>query len=119
MRSIEMDTAEFTAALRKWNDTQDAAYRAAGNIVLFDRHWSTSADFREKCTGVYEDLVYIDWEATDNAIQGNELRGSSGELALLRWAVAVARDPFRLSSLDRVNRGIVLESLAQALGLSR
>jgi hypothetical protein len=117
MRGVEMGTAEFTTALIRWNDTQDSRERAAGNLVLGDWHWLSSRDFQEKCTNEYEDVVYIDWAATDNALKNNQLMGSSGEIAFLKWAVLIARDPFGASSLDRVNRKAVLQALSDAWGV--
>jgi hypothetical protein len=117
MAIIEMDDETFHAALWEWNKTQDRAEREAGELVLVDLHWSNSRDFREKCTNVYEDIVYIDWAATDNALRNNQLLGSSGEIAFLKWAVLIARDPFGASSLDRVNRTAVVLALAEAWGV--
>jgi hypothetical protein len=120
MRSVDADMNTRINGLTRWvRGSDEAAMRAAGGLVLGSRHWLYSKQFHALCTNEYEGVFYIDWAATDYALKREDLLGSSGEIALLKWAVVIARDLFGASSLDRNNREAVLDALAAGWGMTR
>lgn len=116
-----MSDYETTVAMvRKWSNPHDANVRAAVEMLIEHGHWLRNNDFLEKCARVdrFDGAMWIDWTAADRLLEKHELIGSSGELVLLKIAVALARDAFGGSSLDKINRGLVVRAFRDALGVN-
>jgi hypothetical protein len=107
------------SSLEEWIGTQDSAWRAAGSLLLANEHWLDDPTFIRLCCDFEGGTAYIDWWAVDNALTGNKLAGSSGELALLRWAVSIALAKLDLSDLDADHSDLVITALAEAMGVKR
>ncbi|MBB4689795.1 hypothetical protein [Amycolatopsis jiangsuensis] len=112
-------TKDIAAQLRRWAETQDAPQRAAFEVLDEQGHWLRNKAFIDACVheDEFEGVVYISWWQAAEA--EGELTGSSGEMAVLRFALFLAQDPVGLSSLDSSNRAIVVREFARALGVAR
>lgn len=108
----------LVAGLREWASTQDAPERAAFELLAEQGHWLRHAGFVKHCVCDDYGTLWIDWSAVAEGLErGSFLSGSGGEMAVLRFAVSVVCDPLGLSSLDQVNRQVVVDAFATALGV--
>lgn len=103
-----------------WAETQDADVRAASKLLAAQGHWLRKAHFLKRCVSEESGTLWIDWWTVEELLDGGEFStASSGEKALLRFAVMLARDTFSLSSLDSTNRGLAVQALMDALRVRR
>jgi hypothetical protein len=107
--------------VRKWSNKQDFDVRAATELLIEHGHWLRTHQFIEKCTRIdgYSGARWIDFFEVEAQLEQRALIGSSGELVLLKAAVMLARDTLGASSLDAVNRGLVVRAIAAAWGVTR
>lgn len=109
---------DLVASLRAWAKTQNAQERAAFELLAEQGHWLRHTGFLEYCVAADYDTLWIDWDAVAEGLETQSfLWGSPGEMAVLRFATQVARDPLGLSSLDQMNRQSAVDALATALGV--
>jgi hypothetical protein len=113
------DHDTLVAALRAWNDTQNADWRAAGELVIDHGHWLRDPAFRERCIGDDDGTVYIDWDVVTGMLHRRELTGTGSQRAILRWATFIVRDMLGAESLDRINCEAVASAVCAALGVKR
>lgn len=104
-------------SLREWAETQDAPERAAFNLLDDHGFWLRNRTFLDYCVSVDEGVHFIRWYDAQEHLDEGRLFGSSGETAVLRFALFLARDPLGLSSLDRVNRDNAVFRFGEALGV--
>lgn len=107
---------DLAASLRKWAATQDNSDQAAVDLLIWHEHWILRADFRAACVAKSSGYTVIRWrEAREFAESGP--RCSTSEETVLRLAVAIALDDFRLSGLGYQHRRAMVEAFARAVGL--
>lgn len=112
--------SDTVARLREWANTQDAPEHAAYELLANQGHWLRHEGFLKHC--VCEDFgtLWIDWSAVAEGLEKSSfLWGSSGEMAILKFALSLARDQLGLSSLDTGNRLLAVRALGYALGVQR
>jgi hypothetical protein len=111
------DYGHRVTALLRWASTQDAPARAAIDLLVEQGSWFRNRKFVDHCVAVDEGITFVQWWRAQELLDNDALIGSSGELAVLRFAVALVRDPNGLSSLDRTNKALAVRALAAALGV--
>jgi hypothetical protein len=112
--------SDTVSRLREWANTQDAPERAAFELLADQGHWLHHEGFLEHCVCDDFGTLWIDWSAVAEGLEKSSfLWGSSGEMAVLRFAMSLVRDPLGLSSLDAVNRRLAVRALGCALGVQR
>lgn len=114
------DHDNLAQALLAWANRDDARERAAATKLLVEQgHWLHDQTFVRECVAVDGGTTFLRYWRIDELLVDNALIGSSGEMAVLRFAVALTRNMSDLSSLDRANKGLVVRALADALGVER
>jgi acetyl-CoA carboxylase beta subunit len=107
-------------ALRCWTARQDRHVRAAVDLLIDHETWIRRGDFPAACISAPESgpgMLRIDWRAAREFAYAEEGRAcSSTELAILRIAIAIADNEYRLTSMGRVNARRVAQAFARALG---
>lgn len=106
--------------LENWIETHDVGVQAAVSLLMAHKHWLRNAVFVERCI-VWDHeyrMAVIEWPKVTEALAANALVGSGSELAVLRWAVLLATDPYGVSSLDRINRDLVVRATAATFGIA-
>ncbi|MFF4600602.1 hypothetical protein [Amycolatopsis sp. NPDC001319] len=114
-----IDTKGIATRLQRWAATQDAPVRAAVNVLAEQGHWLGNSLFVEACVheDEFDNATYISWWQLENAIDDGKVYGSSGEMAVLRFALFLAGDELGMSSLGSTNRKLVATEFARALGV--
>jgi hypothetical protein len=110
---------QMVNAIAEWASTQDAPERAATWLLIDQGHWLRSHQFITKCVAEDEGVWFIQWWRVQELLDEDKLLGSSGELAILRFAAALASNALGLSSLDRENRTLAVNALSEALGVGQ
>lgn len=110
---------EIRESLRDWAATQDAPGRAAFNLLDNHGFWLRNRTFLDYCVSEDEGVYFIVWIDAQEHLYEGRLFGSSSEVAILRFALFLARDPLGLSSLDRVNRDNAVFRFGEALGVQQ
>ena len=114
------DHYTMITGLRGWAASCDAFTRAAVDLLVDHDHWLWDLKFVQRCVHVNDhDVPFINWMAVEQLLKNGQHPASGSELAVLRLALMLARDLFGLSSLDRVNRGHVVDAVAAALDVTR
>jgi hypothetical protein len=114
---METDFDGLAARLRKWAAGSSAHVRAAVGLLLWHDYWCRRADFARACIRPYRDESVIVWlQAREFAEAGP--RCSTSELDVLRVAIAIGSDEFRLAAFGHIHRYKVAEAFAAALGQS-
>lgn len=116
-----IDTKDIAPRLQQWAATQDAPVRAAVAVLAEQGHWLRDRTFLDYCVNEdeFDGAVFIIWSDVQDLLDNEHLAGSSGEMAMLRFALFLARGPQGLSSLDSNNRALVVREFARALGVTR
>jgi hypothetical protein len=109
---------QLVNAISTWASTQDSPERAATWLLIDQGHWLRSHQFVTKCVAEDEGIWFIQWWRVKELLDEDGLLGSSGELAILRFATALASDALGLSSLDQQNRDLAVTALREALDVS-
>ena len=100
--------------LRAWTKDHDPHVRAAVELLITQDVWLNRGEFTAACVGSGRGESWIDWDkAAAFAAAGP---GSMTEVAVLRLAVAIGSDQFRLSRIDR-HAAAIVEAVATALGM--
>jgi hypothetical protein len=113
------NNVDLAGALADWARTQDAPERAAVNLLIDQAHWIRDPYFIDQCIAEDEGIYFIRWWRIRELLHDWAFSASSGELAILRFAATLANDALGLTSLDRLNRELAVDALAQALGVSQ
>ncbi len=107
---------ELAASLRKWAATQDNADKAAVELLIWHEFWLNRADFRAACVAKVSGYTVIRWRLAREFAEAGP-RCATSEETVLRLAVAIALDDFRLSNLGYQHRRAMVEAFARAVGL--
>lgn len=111
-----MSTQVFTtlaAGLRAWAEG-DRINAAAVELLITHETWVRRADFRDAAMDTSEDMSRINWDAARSFADAGPI-GSTTELAVLKLAVAIGSDEYRLASMGSANAGNILQAFATAL----
>lgn len=115
MTSAETD--RMYEALRRGAAVQNDHRRAGVELLIQHEHWLSRADFRR--AALRDDPEYgealIRWDQAGEFLDSGP-RGSTSELAVLRLAVALARDTFDFGVMGRGHRAMIRQALDTALG---
>lgn len=104
------------ASLRKWATGHSPHVLAA--VDLLDEHgtWFRRQDFTGQCVDSDDDgITWINWTKAREAYEAG-LRGSSTELAVLDFAIALGQDRYRFSQMGNANSRSLVEAVTAALG---
>lgn len=111
------DTNRVYEALRRGAAVQGEHRRAAVELLIQHEHWLNRADFRH--AALTDDPEHgealIRWDQAAEFLD-NGPRGSTSELAVLRLAVALARDTFDFGVMGHGHRAMIRQALDTALG---
>lgn len=115
MKASDLSYDDLITALRRWYVHQPPNVRAAVELFVTHNHWLGRRDFLDRAAKYFpaDDMVGIRW--TDAAAAVNDLRGSTSELAILDFAVALGTDRFRFNVLGHGHRALILTAVTSAL----
>lgn len=107
--------------LENWIENHDVGVQAAAYLLMAHKHWLRNAVFVERCIEWDHEyrMAVVEWPKVTEALDANALAGSGSEVAVLRWAVLLATDPYGVSSLDLTNRDFVVSATAVAFGIAQ
>lgn len=90
--------------------------RAAVDLLIEHDHWLRNGHFARACIQAADnDLYRISWLKARSVCDGN-LIGSTSELAVLDFAIALGVDRYRFNIMGPVLSAMLLKATAQALG---
>ena len=113
MSSADVSFENLAKDLRGWVRDSTRHEQAAVELLIWHETWLRRADFQRAC--IERRGPVINWrKAREFAGQGT--RASTSELAVLRVAVALGEDEFRLSGFGVAHKRAVAEAFAAACG---
>ena len=104
----------IAAGLRAWAEG-DRINTAAVELLITHETWIRRADFAAACLDIHEDMTRIRWSDAREFADSPHVPGSTTELAVLRLAVAIGSDEYRLASMGRANADAITRAFATAL----
>jgi hypothetical protein len=107
------DFDAIVAGLRAWAEG-DWIATAATELLISHETWVRRSDFARACTDSGEGMTRIRWDDARAFADGGP-RCSTTELAVLRLAVAIGSDEYRLAAMGRANADMILRAFATAL----
>jgi hypothetical protein len=107
----------LAAGLRAWS-AGDRIATAAVELLISHETWLRRGDFIPACTDSGDGMTRPDWDAA-KAFIGAGPPCSTTELAVLKIAVAIGSDDYRLASMGRANSKAITDAFATALGGTR
>jgi hypothetical protein len=117
MSNGKISFEDLAAGLRRFAATHDANVRAAVELLIWHEAWLRRPDFTRACIRYDGGTPYIKWLEVRRLTEDPPVGASSSQLTVLRLAVALARDDFRLSGLGHAHRRAVAQAFAEACGL--
>lgn len=109
------DFDRTAAGLRAWAEG-DRICSAAVELLIWHQTWLRRQDFLSACTDPSEDMVRIGWDDAKRFADQAGLRGSTHEITMLRLAVAIGSDEYRLAGKGHQNGAAIMRAVAAALG---
>jgi hypothetical protein len=102
---LDLSQGKLESAFRRWGATSNRSSRAAVELLIDHGTWTKRRDFIERAMQYYpdEDLVAIRW-ATARTVYDNGLRGGTGELAVLDFAIMLGQDKFAWNTMGNGHR---------------
>jgi hypothetical protein len=113
-----MNTEDLERGLRVWaaNDTHN---EAAVDLLAAHDFWLHRADFIAAAIDPADpDFARIKWAEAARFAAGDVYAPTSA-LAVLNMAILIGQDMYRLASLDRTNRALVVRAVTHALRVPR
>ncbi|TKG61502.1 hypothetical protein [Prauserella endophytica] len=110
-------TDELADLIRRWTSTGPSPLiLAATNLLLEHEGWLWRADFRRTCIHYFPDeqMARFDWLAVQDLL-AEEPRASTSELAILRFACALALDEFSWSAMGTSHQAMLRRAVDTAL----
>lgn len=107
------DFDTLAAGLRAWA-AGDWICTAAVELLITHGEWLRRDDFPFMCTESWDDMSRIDWDAARSFVAGGPACTGT-ELGILRLAVGIGSDEYRLASISRDNAEAVVRAFAMAL----
>lgn len=114
----DMDFEETAAGLRAWAEG-DWIATAAVELLIGHETWVRRRDFLAACTDSGEGMTRIRWDDVREFAGSPQVPASTTEIAVLRLAVAIGSDDYRLASMGRANKDLITQAFATALGGAR
>lgn len=111
------DFDRTAAGLRAWAEG-DWIATAATELLISHETWLRRNSFLAACTDSGDGMTRIRWDDARAFADGGP-RCSTTELAVLRLAVAIGSDEYRLASMGRANAGAIIAAFTMALGRGR
>jgi hypothetical protein len=111
------DLEKIAAGLRAWAEG-DWIAMAAVDLLISHETWLRRRDFLTACADVHEDMTRIRWDDA-RAFADTSPPSSTTELAMLRLAVAIGSDDYRLASMGRANTDAIMRAFGIALRIGR
>jgi hypothetical protein len=111
------DFDETVTALRRWTKDHDPHVKAAVELLIWHERWLRSPAFVRACveTSAGTGETWIAWGKARDFERRSGAAASESERAVLRIAVALGSDDFRLSRMDDEQAGAVVRAFATAL----
>jgi hypothetical protein len=114
---------ELAASLRKWAATQDGHRRAAVELLIGHGYWLSHERFTDPWFGVVcrdENNTWISWEKARGFADSGAVTGAStSQIAVLRFAVAIGLDLYRLRFASDEEAAAAVRAVATATGMER
>lgn len=111
------DFDKTVTGLRAWAEG-DWIATAAAELLISHETWVRRSDFARACTDSGDGMTRIRWDDARAFADGGP-RCSTTELAVLRLAVAIGSDEYRLAAMGLVNAGLIIQAFTMALGRGR
>lgn len=108
------DFDALAAGLRAWADG-DRIATAAVELLISHQTWLYRQDFITACTDSGDGMTRIWWDRARVFAESAEVPASTTEIAVLRLAVAIGADDYRLASMGRANKDAIMRAFAAAL----
>ena len=108
------DFDTLAAGLRAWA-LNDRINTAAVELLISHETWLRRRDFADAAMDVFEDMSRIRWSDARELADSPHVPASTTEIAVLRLAVAIGADEYRLASMGNANAGAIMRALATAL----
>lgn len=102
---------ELAASLRAWA-AGDRINEAAVELLITHGTWLGRADFRRAAIDAGDGMARVDWDAAREFERDSP--ASTTERAVLRLAVAIGSDTFRLAAMGRANAEAITRAVATA-----
>lgn len=120
MSTVEnMTTDELTDRLVRWSNDADCRVQAAVGLLVEHGYWLNRAGLRQLMIhDLEDDTVWLRWSQVREALNEDLFRASTTEMAVLDFAVALAEDRYRWSSMGDANRRALATATNTALGLN-
>jgi hypothetical protein len=108
------DFGETVAGLRAWAEG-DRIATAAVELLIWHQTWIRRQDFISACTDSGDGMTRINWDDAKALAESPGVRASTHELTMLRLAVAIGSDEYRLAGKGHANGAAIMRALATAL----
>lgn len=105
--------SQIATGLRAWAEG-DLIATAAAELLISHETWLRRGDFPAACMDIHEDMSRIRWDDA-RAFIDRGVPCSTTELAVLKLAVAIGSDDYRLASMGRANADAIMRAFATAL----
>jgi hypothetical protein len=112
------DYDETVAGLRAWAEG-DWIATAATELLISHETWLRRGDFPAACIDSGEGMSRIRWDDAREFARSTNAPASTTEFAVLRLAVAIGSDDYRLAAMGRANAGMIIAAFTMALGRGR
>jgi hypothetical protein len=117
------DHDALVAGLRKWAAAQDGHVRAAVDVLVDHEYWLRHEVFTSAWMGVVrydEDATWIAWDTARGFCESGQVRGASvSQVSVLRFAVALGLDLYRLNFASDGDAEAAVRAVATATGLEK
>lgn len=108
------DFEELAAGLRAWAEG-DRINTAAVELLIEHETWLRRGAFIRACTDSGDGMTRISWQDAKAFAGGEGLLASTTERAVLRLAIAIGSDEYRLASMGRANAAAIVHAFTMAV----
>lgn len=106
---------EQLTSLRKWASDYGPRVSAAVELLVWHEHWLHRPDFLGICVDTDIDgITWINWTKA-RAAHDAGLRGSTSELAVLDFAIALGEDRYRFNIMGDAHSKAIVQAITNAL----
>jgi hypothetical protein len=110
------DFNAMAAGLSAWAEG-DRIATAAVELLIWHETWIRRRDFTAACTDSGDGMTRIRWGDARAFAESADLAASTHELTMLRLAVAIGSDEYRLAGKGHANAKAIMRAFADALGV--